>query len=177
MALSIHNRAVSRKYAKLSPDVYVESLQCEGQSLPLLLHPAVLCRFFSLDFGQRGLSIRNFRLLSVNEARELRHRYNMTDFSTKNVMPAMDSFKTLTELVDALSCLCSVVTIACSAEIVKLSEHARAFVSVLIRNRVSLDALAIDELAYWIDERFEMLRALLAQGEDQACSIVTLNFQ
>ncbi|EGZ11794.1 hypothetical protein PHYSODRAFT_516107 [Phytophthora sojae] len=146
VAWNIHNRSVSSKYSALTPDVYLELLQCDCQSLLLLPHPAVLRRFFSLDFGQRGLSIRHFRLLSTLEARELLGGCSLV--------------------------FGNVVSIACSPDVGRLVEHARAFVSTLIRNRVAFDNVAVEELAYWVDERFEVFRSLLAQGENDAANIV-----
>lgn len=137
VAVGIHNRMVSGKYAMLSPSVYVEYLQCECQDLDVLPHPTVLCRFFSWNFGQRRLSVRQFRLLSTQELRELHRSYDMTVFSKKNALPVAEGISRFNDLVDALGCLRNVAPLACKEEVV-LSGEARINNGTLHRNHSTL---------------------------------------
>ncbi|KAF4135617.1 hypothetical protein GN958_ATG08053 [Phytophthora infestans] len=62
-------------------------MQSESKEFDYLSHPGAARGIFEWDFGFRRLSTMHFAPVDVEEGREFRRRYDMTNFFIKNRLP------------------------------------------------------------------------------------------
>ena len=173
---SVHQALVNGKYASLSPQLLVETLQSQIEMFSFLPHPAVLRGLYAWDFGLRGLSIMHFVRLTTAERRQYARQQDMSDFSRKNRMPlpaTPSGLEDLIEAVDGLSGVCSWLYQPFVSDLLRV---VRGFLLQLRSKSDVQHITALDQLTYWLDERLEKFRACLAQGQPDEARNVQLEF-
>ncbi|KAF1314309.1 hypothetical protein FI667_g16781, partial [Globisporangium splendens] len=172
----IGSESMNGTYSRMGAQLFVEKLQCHDIMLAFTPHPATHKGLFAWDFGTRGLSVMHFERVAIETKRKNMRSHDMCDFSGKNALPAPSSPSTIDRIIEAVDVLSAVVNLVYSSTVDELVAAARQFFLKLKNTGVDLDSDALDDLACWLDERFERFRTLFADGGVAAASVVKSEF-
>ncbi|RLN73278.1 hypothetical protein BBJ28_00022470 [Nothophytophthora sp. Chile5] len=176
MQQTIHRRLVHGTFSLMGPQLLVETLQLRSDSLPFLPHPAILRGLYSWDFGLRGLSVMHFASVTTQQRRASSRTYDMTDFSRKNTLPPPSIPTTLSDLLEVLDGLASIVGLVYQPFVSVVLSSARVFVLQLRANQGFSQPSAVLEVVHWLNERLEQFRGHLASGDTISAAAVADSF-
>eukprot|EP00644_Phytophthora_capsici_P001380 jgi/Phyca11/65948/gw1.10.438.1 len=103
----------------------------KSKEFDYLPHPGAARGFYGWDFGFRGLSVMHFSPVDVDEERDYRRRYDMTDFSVKNKLPEPPKATAIIDVVAALEVLALLVKEMYQPMVGDLIDGARRFLLLL----------------------------------------------
>ncbi|KAG1687760.1 hypothetical protein DVH05_004629 [Phytophthora capsici] len=173
----IHQTLVHGKFTHMTPQQFIEHVQIHWSRYGFFPHPAVLRGLFSWDFGTRGLSILHFVRVTEREKRDAVRRYDMSNFSRKNSLPTPPSVSAFSGIMGAVEVLTNVANQLYQPVVQDLFTHALRFlVELHVREMPNTSCALKKELVEWMDDRLELFRVHVADGEIQLAADVKLQF-
>ncbi|KAG1705865.1 hypothetical protein DVH05_002429 [Phytophthora capsici] len=121
-------------------------MQSKSKEFDYLPHPGAARGFYGWDFGFRGLSVIHFSPVDVDEERDYRRRYDMTDFSVKNKLPEPHKATAIIDVVAALEVLALLVKEMYQPMVGDLIDGARRFLLLLRKTKSMAGPEAVPEL-------------------------------
>lgn len=118
----------------------------------------------------------HFRHVNVMEKREASRQLDMSDFSKSATMPQPSQPQTIGDIIEAIDGVTTVATRLFQPTVEDLLRAVRMFIVELQANCVEFDRTLLSELSAWLDERLEVFRCNVAQGDLVASNEVSKHF-
>ncbi|KAE9097686.1 hypothetical protein PF006_g23519 [Phytophthora fragariae] len=172
----IHSQLVNDKFASMSGQRFLETLQIQKKDFSFLAHPATGSGFYSWGFGFLGLSLMHFARVTAKARREAAKTYDMTHFKGRAQRRQCAAPENTAAIISAIDSLARAVLTAYKPFVASMLVELLTFILEIESEGVATTASDAQEVVYWIDERLELFRSHLAEADSAAASRVSSTF-